>query len=197
MQTINSNFILRFKLGDNVVYNLKIAKKLYECNEKCEDKLLNKPIILINVSIIEAIMHDFIEKIKILTIEGVNLPDVTINYIRDLQKTDKFQLLIDQFEKHNFVEVKGFNLIENLKKLSTIRNRIHIQNEKQKLERDDIDAFSKERLIISEKVLEIMMKVMSEKYPRNIEAVDKFSLPFREHFEELEYIALEAKSIVE
>ena len=54
MQKINSDFMLDFKLGDNIAYNLKIAKKLYGLNEIENSKLLNKPIILINISIIEA-----------------------------------------------------------------------------------------------------------------------------------------------
>ena len=141
-------------------------------------------------------MYDFIEKIKVLKREGINLPDLTIDYINDLKKTDKFSLIIDQFSKHEIIKVKNFDLIENLRELSTIRNRIHIQNVTSKLEADDKKAFSAERLIISEKVLEIIVKVMTEKYERRnksaIEHVEDFCLPFREYFEELDYEALEA-----
>jgi hypothetical protein len=197
MQTISSKFILDFKLGDNIVYNLKIAKTLYDHKEICRNELLNKPIILINTSIIEAIMYDFIEKIKVLKNEGVNLPDLTINYINDLKKTDKFSLIIDQFEKHKIIYVKDFDLIKSLRELSTLRNRIHIQNERGKLEPDDEKAFSKTRMIISEKVLEIILKVLTEKYKRRnksaVDYVEDFVLPFGEHFEDLKYDALESE----
>lgn len=87
-------------------------------------------------------------------------------------------------------------MIKSLRGLTTIRNRFHIQNEGSIIELDDCKAFSEESLILSEKVLEIIAKVMTKKYKPRIDHNDyvgDFCLPFNEHLNELEYNALEVE----
>ena len=185
MQTLSSNFIGDFKTGDNIVYNLKIAQRLYECNEIYEPKVFNKPIILINTSIIEALLYDFIKKINRLTVEGVNLPDDIVEQIND-KKVDKFKEIIDQVEKHGLLTFDRLDLVPSLRELNQIRNRIHIQNDKNLLEADDEIAFSSERVVLSEQVLEIVVKDMANKHSRKSKHasghVENICLPFGEHF---------------
>jgi hypothetical protein len=63
---IKSKFIGNFKLGDNIVHNLNVLGLLYRvyANEDNDGKrLLCKPIILLLVSIIEAVLHDLHHRI--------------------------------------------------------------------------------------------------------------------------------------
>ncbi len=60
--SIKANFIDVFKIGDNINFNLEILKSLYEgYTELSEGNKLIKPIVIINTSIAEAILYDFIE----------------------------------------------------------------------------------------------------------------------------------------
>jgi hypothetical protein len=67
MFSIESKFIGNFKLGDNIVHNLNVLDLLYRvyADEDNEGKrLLCKPIILLLVSIIEAVLYDLHDRIK-------------------------------------------------------------------------------------------------------------------------------------
>ena len=58
------NFVWNFKHGDNIMYNFKILHSLYRAYETVDDKqLLNKPITIQIVSIVEAILIDFLTRI--------------------------------------------------------------------------------------------------------------------------------------
>jgi len=50
---VKANFIDIFKIGDNINYNLKILKRLYDAygKEEQDKNLLIKPIVIINTSI--------------------------------------------------------------------------------------------------------------------------------------------------
>lgn len=59
MFTVNSGFIGEFKTGDNINYNLDCLKALYAAQNAAspsEARLLCKPITIILVSIIEALL---------------------------------------------------------------------------------------------------------------------------------------------
>ena len=76
---IKSNFIGNFKDGDNIVYNLKVLGVLYQkykISNIYDQKLLSKPIIILIVSVIEAIFHDLFFRISSLTSEHItHIPD--------------------------------------------------------------------------------------------------------------------------
>jgi hypothetical protein len=87
---IQSKFIGDFKLGDNINHNLDILALLYKHHSVGDDTqrgLLCKPIILLLVSIIDAVLHDLHWRVKTFTKEGVaNILKSSIEYIRSLKK---------------------------------------------------------------------------------------------------------------
>jgi hypothetical protein len=186
MQTFNSDFIADFKLGDNIVYNLKVLSVLYDAmNQAGASKkyLFYKPITLLNVSIFEALMHDFIFRMKHFTVEGVaGIAEATLMHFR-IKKLDKLELFIKHFEKNGILNDKEFEIYKKLDELRKLRNRIHIQNDKHELERDDRKAFNKERMKNSEMCLESVVDTLSKKHSRAIGShVNDFELPFASHF---------------
>jgi hypothetical protein len=86
MFVVSSNFIGNFKVGDNINHNLNILSLLYRQFGQANDhdkRLLCKPIILIIVSIIEAILHDLHFRIRNNTFEGVrNIAETVADYVR-------------------------------------------------------------------------------------------------------------------
>ncbi len=184
MVTYKSRFIGDFKLGDNIVFNLDILKCLYKYRtdgNPAQKNYLQKPITLQNISIIEALIYDHHYKIKSLTKEGVNLPQETVDYVRSKQ-IGKFETLIASAEKQDFFDLKGTVFYEKLTELRMLRNRLHIQNTKKNLEPDDRHAFSEERMVLSEQVLEQVIKTFSTNHERPYDYVRNFDLPWATHF---------------
>ncbi len=188
MFTIKCNFLAIFKIGDNINHNLIILKLLYDFYKKGNDiqkNLLCKPIIILLVSIIEAILYDFHVRIVNNTREGVkNLAESVINYIRGKQLED-LEKYISSAKKHDLFDVNDTIFYERMDNLRKLRNRIHIQNKKGDFEPDELQAFNEKRKILAEKVLEKTLKTMAAKYPRNFEVaryVDDFQLPWGEYF---------------
>lgn len=75
MPIVKNTFIAKFKIGDNIHYNLDVLKALYSSIDLVSDEQkghLEKPITVILVSICEAIIYDFIERSKIFSREGIN-----------------------------------------------------------------------------------------------------------------------------
>jgi len=177
-----------FKTGDNINHNLRILKLLYDFYENGNDvqrNLLCKPIILLLVSILEAILHDFHVRIKTYTMEGVkNLAISVVNHIRN-RKIDELDKYIASAKKHNFFDTPNENLYEKMDDLRKLRNRIHIQNTKHHFEPDEDAAFNEKRKILAEKVLEKTLKTMDTKYSRSSDFaghVGDFQLPWDEYF---------------
>jgi hypothetical protein len=188
MFTVDSSFIGDFKRGDNLNYNIKVLTMLYKKRKDADrqDKpLFNKPITILNISIIEAALWDFYLRCKTFTREGVvNIGNEFINYVR-VKKLNRLRLYIECANNHDLFEDPSKKLYNDLVGLSVLRNRIHIQNENDDLERDDSIAFSETRLKLSEQCLEKVFKVLSQKHPRHERLkgyVDDFVLPWDEHF---------------
>lgn len=188
MFTLKADFIGDFKTGDNINRNLKILALLYRYYESADsyDKgLLNKPITLILVSIIEAVLQDFHGRIVGFTSEGVqSLASTVIAYIRG-KDIDEFSQIIDSAKKHDLLNSKNPDFYDKLHLLRRIRNRFHIQNTKHDLEKNESDVFTSERKILAEQLLEQTLKIMAEKYTRqgfNVQGhVSDFVLPWAEH----------------
>lgn len=170
MQRFDSSFIGNFKIGDNINYNLSILKRLYEYYESSSrDKkhYLHKPIIIIITSIIEAILYDFYHRAKFHTREGVaNIRIEILTYIRSEKGLSKFGRYIATAKKHDLFAGMGSNFYDDLIELSKIRNRIHIQNDKNEFEPDDKSAFNSTRKRLAEQSLERVMRIMAERHPR-------------------------------
>lgn len=186
MIEIKSDFIGKFKLGDNINHNLKILEVLYSyySNDQNNRMFLNKPIILTIVSIIEAVLYDFHLKAKLFTSEGITgLPTQILEYIRN-KKLDKLEQYIASAKKHDFFDLADTDFYDALEELRKLRNRIHIQNEKNYFEDDESRAFCGERKKQAEMVLEKVMTVMSAKFSRGdkFHHVENFILPWNTHF---------------
>lgn len=186
MFKIKANFIGSFKLGDNINHNLGILRFLYSIFDKENDhnkRLLCKPIIIIMASIIEAILHDFHNRIKSYTKEGVSsLTTEVIDYIRR-KNIDELEKYIESAKKHDLFDEKDTKFYGALQGLRKLRNRIHIQNRKNSYEPDEYIAFNEKRKIITEKLLEKTIKTMNERHPRTFSGfVEDFELPWKEHY---------------
>jgi len=186
MVTIQSKFIGDFKLGDNVCYNLDVVGVLYRrfnLAEGAERRLLCKPIIVLLASVVEAALYDFHKRVKLFTVEGVkNLTTETINYIRGA-KIDDFAKYIDSAKRQKLFGSADDEFYEKMHDLRKLRNRIHIQNEKNAAPRDERNAFTPEAKRRAEQVVEKTLKTLSAKFSRDHDQVGDFILPWTAHFD--------------
>jgi hypothetical protein len=160
----------------------KLLYRHYAEADERERRLLCKPIILLLVSIIEAVLHDLHTRIKTFTIEGVqNLATSAGDYIR-LKKIDEFEKYIASAKKHDLFNLADSGFYQQLDELRRLRNRIHIQNTRNDFERNECDAFNDDRKVLAEKALEKTMRTMAEKFTRIHDHVDEFKLPWDAHF---------------
>lgn len=97
-------------------------------------------------------------------------------------KINIFCAFIKTAKEHNIFNVEEQSLYDDLDILRRLRNRIHIQNERNEFERDEDHAFSIDRKILAEKTLEKIMRLMSRKHNRGMKAVDHFILPWSAHY---------------
>lgn len=188
MVSLSSDFIGDFKTGDNINYNLRILRLLYTLHDQAEpgDKpLLRKPIIVTSVSIIEALLYDFHMRMRVFTIEGVtNLAEDVVAYVRG-KKLDEFEKLIRSARKHNLFGRKDEAFYDCLDELRKVRNRVHVQNPKPDLPPDEFRVFTEERKVTAEKMLEWLIRFMSNNHPRPQHVtgyVEPFRLPWDSHF---------------
>lgn len=188
MFIISSNFIGTFKIGDNIHYNLRVLVILYqqfEAGDNETKRLLCKPISVLIISIIEAVLYDFYLRCRMFTREGVaTLAESALHYFRTLEK-DEFYTAIESAKNHKlFGATEDF--YAQLHELRKLRNRVHIQNKKNDLERDDRNAFTIDRKNKSEGALEAVMKILSRDHPRpaHIQGIlDDFQLPWQERYQ--------------
>ena len=187
MFNVNSGFVGEFKTGDNINYNLNCLKALYAAQNSVsppEARLFCKPITIILVSIIEALLHDLFFRIKKHTSEGV--PNIATQVLDDVRsKTlDQLKTYIAAAKKHDLLGVFGPDLYEKLDELRQVRNRVHIQNVKKQLDPEEDQVFTSGRQESTEELLERVLKHISGKYkrPEHIQGVvDDFELPWEEH----------------
>lgn len=186
MVTISSSFIGDFKLGDNIVHNLEIMGLLYrqyEIANQQEKRLLCKPIIVLLVSIVDAVLYDFHTRIRYFTNEGVqNVAESSLKAIREMKGIDKLDKYIRTAENHTLFGPKNSVLYTELDDLRKLRNRIHIQNTKKEFELDEYKAFNDGRKQLAERVLEEILQTMSDKYSRKHNYVRDFELPWDSYF---------------
>lgn len=184
MVTYESSFVGDFKLGDNIVFNLSTLRYLYELYEAGNDqhkRYLQKPITILNISIIEALLHDFYTRMKTFTREGVAGVSKDILARIGIGNYDEFGNLISSAKRYDFFDQKHNSFYETLDELRKLRNRVHIQNTKRQLEPDDHAAFSAARMIQSEQALERVIETLQRKYPRKQSYTGSFVLPWNSH----------------
>lgn len=183
-----SSFIGDFQVARNISHSLAVVSTLWSLREEATSpatkRYLQKPMIILNVAIIEALLYDFHKRVKWFTREGVmGMPVNIVTYIRGKQ-IDKLEALIASCRKHDLFDELGSSFYEDLDILRRIRNRVHLQNEKHDLEPDDAIAFSAERLFLSERAVEFVMLTLEAKYPRSVNVyTPPFHLPWPTYFE--------------
>lgn len=184
---VRSTFVGDYKLGDNINHNLDTLDLLYRhytaANEQ-DKKLLRKPITITLVSIIEAVLFDLHKRIRLFTYEGVqNVAFEVSQYVRGKQ-LDELEKLIVSAKKHDLFDMADTKFYDRMEDLRKLRNRIHIQNRKNEFELDEWQAFSQERMVLAERVLEKTLRVMLSKFDRGPQYgyVRDFSLPWNAHF---------------
>ncbi|MEA3450121.1 MAG: hypothetical protein U9Q85_04090 [Patescibacteria group bacterium] len=167
-------FIWDFKIGDNILYNLNIIFALVD-DYNNEKKLYKKPISIMAVSVVEAIMVDFIYRLY----SGTNHFPVILRPKEDEIKsklkgeTIRKKITDPEGKEHEFSVLKNFNftpMIEVYEELELLgsnegiykfliemayfRNRVHINNYFGNFEKDEIVTFSSERV---QKTLDVMV----------------------------------------
>lgn len=182
--TVPATFIDVFKIGDNINYNLSIQKVLYKHYEDSTDgyKLI-KPIVVINASISEAVLYDFIEN-RIKYANQTERLFESISAILKTKKLDNFEHFIAQAKKYDFFELGDTDFYKAMHELRKIRNRIHIQNSKWEEPHNESEVFTERSKLLSEKVLEKILNTMVDKYSRREEYhgyVNSFELPWDRH----------------
>lgn len=181
--TVPASFIGQFKTGDNIRYNLEILSSLYKCceYEECNQNYLIKPIILTTMSIVEAVFYDFDSRIRWFTREGVqNIGLDVLNTIRG-KNYDRLEKYIACAQKHNFFDSAYSQFYADLNTLREARNRIHIQNERRYKPINEMLVFQEDNKILAEKVLEVVLRTMDEKYsrPSSVQGYGQdFSIPW-------------------
>jgi hypothetical protein len=187
MVKIKSKFIGDFKIGDNINYNLEILALLYDRfnnGDQKQRRLLCKPIIVLLASILEAALYDFHKRVRLFTFEGVqNLTVETINYIR-ASKIDDFEKYIESSKKQKLFGKSNEAFYERMHDVRRLRNRIHIQNKKNELPRDDRDVFTSPKKVLTEQVLEKTLRVLASDFARDKDYVAEFTLPWNAHYPE-------------
>jgi hypothetical protein len=186
MFVVSSKFIGSFRLAENINHNFSVLALLYRYYEQEDEdgkRLLRKPIIVLLVSIIEAVLHDYHTRIRTFTREGVaNLAQSVIDYI-SVKHIDELEKYIASARKHKLFGTDP-DFYEILDELRRLRNRVHIQNTNEDFEPGDRHAFTERRKTAAEVALEKTLKVMAAKYPGtdHLNSAADFSLPWNEYY---------------
>lgn len=180
-----SSFIWNFKVGENIVYNLKILFDLYKSKQEVvkNKKTFNKPIVVILVSIIEAIFYDFICYLSESTRHFPNhsISNETREYIKKKINRDKVPYGPDGYlriKNYSFTELVGVleeseilgdvdsDIYDRLSRANYLRNRIHIFNWFGNFELDENVVFTEKRVQAVEKLLVDILTILEKRYPR-------------------------------
>ena len=185
MFIVSSCFIRRFKIGDNINHNLETLRLLYALSDEDSKKRvpLRKPIILILVSVAEAMLYDFLVRIQ-SSEHMATLPAETVEVLQT-KKYSQLNHFIAIARSHDLLSA-GDELYDQLDKLRKLRNRIHIQNEKNHFEQDERVAFRFQRQREAESVLENIAKSLALYHPRKTTThgfVADFEFPWDEHWD--------------
>jgi hypothetical protein len=182
LKELQEFFIWEFKIGDNIKYNLDIIFNLVE--DYNTGKNYKKPISILCVSVIEAIMVDFIyrlyrgtkhfpEKLKDREDEIKDkLSNAIIKKKKNIDgsvmcflKNFGFSEMIDIYRNLKLFGDDSM-IYDNLSKMVLFRNRIHINNYHGNFEKDEINTFSEKRAQFIINAMEWIFQYFFENYQR-------------------------------
>lgn len=195
-----SECIWDFKIGDNISYNLKILFSLYSYKEKDGNNVLNKPIVIFLVSIIEALLVDLLRHLDEGTFDfpfSINIEKaqqiknkissqkksftrkdefLETEYTYRRIKNYNFNEILSLYEEYELLGPKGHLVYKKLEEFSWLRNRIHITNYHNNFEKDESGVFTNERVFYVENIFVNLLDYISVNYPRKIMGSTKESL---------------------
>lgn len=197
-QAITNTFMWNFKKGDNIVYNFGVIWALYDAksgaNSTREKKMYIKPIILLQMSIVECILDDFVNRVKDHVYDKVpNISDSQIENFKT-KKSDRLENYIAAAKKHNLFNRRQ-DFYTTMDRLRQARNRFHIQNTKNTPPLNEHDLFTEALLVQCEEILETVVHTMMSKFYRGIKPELQFSKvplpwPRRTHLPDFEDASL-------
>lgn len=185
IESIDS-FIWEFKIGDNIKYNLNIIYNLIEDYNKNRFNY-KKPISILCVSVIEAILVDFLARLDMgtnhfpkklndarfeikskLSKEKKEFPGIFLDKVYQYRKLRNFKYkdLIDFFEEFSILG-PSIKTYKNLQKIGHFRNRVHINNYFGNFERDESKVFSEKRTQLTIDYMVKMFRYFKENYSRS------------------------------
>lgn len=186
-----SVFNWKFSVGNNILHNIEGVFFLYSIKNKSksiiENNFINKQISITLVSVIEAILYDFIVRLseatnhfpqiideskrqsikKYLAKQKViytpaSLKNVTYSKVKNYSLLEIIQI-IQRFE---LLGVKTNPIYKTLVAATYFRNRIHICNWWENFEINEAHVFTDKRLLVLEKTFTYILDVMSQEYSR-------------------------------
>lgn len=161
-------FFWDFKRMDNVNYNFSIVEILYKDRKiNGDNRLYNKPITVILVSIIECILYDFVQRVTQHSREAIpNMEEAIIDDTR-AKELDMLEPLIAHTKKCNLLRAgQDDNIYDDLDLLRKVRNRVHIQNTSKQLDKNEYGVYTDENRKLAEGCLIRVCEVLCHVYPR-------------------------------
>lgn len=184
-----SKFVWSFKHGDNIMYNFTVLQALYLAQRSATPEgILNKPITILLVSIIEAILIDFLSRIDQATNHlPANVNRETLDNLKQEIESKKRPVKVeDEFGEriylrrklYQFNEIIGLlkkyelfgntdePIYDDLTSFGCLRNRVHIENYHRNFEDKENKVFTKKRLVELERVLGDLWTKMTNDFKR-------------------------------
>tara|TARA_B110001454_G_scaffold181094_1_gene174954 strand:- start:6305 stop:6871 length:567 start_codon:yes stop_codon:yes gene_type:complete len=183
-RVIQVSFLANYKTADNISFNFRILCDLYQIyyhSSTIKKIRLRKPIIILIVSICEAILYDFIFRIRKFTNEGVTLPKKTLQQIQSNNQI-KFGRLIGIAQSNNVFQLPITNsksIYKDLTVLKEIRDRVHIQWPGN-LGIDESAIYTAANMKLAEDTLDLLISTIEKNHPRPGKAkfIPKFNIPW-------------------
>lgn len=181
-----NSFVWTYKIGDNILYNLDLIFQLVDDHNMLVGRDYAKPTSILCVSVIEAVLVDFLERLESATKHFPSRLDSKRADIKseleseknDFQTTYKGQVyqykrlrnfgykeLIEFYEKFKILGSSP-DYYEVLQNLGHFRNRVHIRNYFGNFERDESRTFSESRTQKAINSMEAILKYFSKYYSR-------------------------------
>lgn len=181
-----NSFIWEFKIGDNIFYNLDVLYNLIENHNNDPECNYAKPVSILCVSIIEAILVDFLERLDMATrhfpdrlaAQRVEIKNKLDGEKRNFQsvyhgKTYQYRKLRNFGYQDIISFCEEFSLLgpqtdvyDILKNMGRFRNRVHINNYFGNFERDESRTFSESRAQRTINYVEKIFRYMERHYSR-------------------------------
>lgn len=172
-----TSFIWEFKIGDNILYNLDVVYNLIEDHNNAQKCNYAKPVSILCVSIMEAVLVDFLERLNMATSQFPNKLASKRSEIKNkLNGEKKIFQQVYQGEAYQYRRLRNFGyqdlvkfceefsllgpsskVYRNLERMGRFRNRVHINNYFGNFERDESRAFSETR---TQEIIYYMIKML-------------------------------------